>query len=83
MGMSIVEMALRFILSNPDISTCLVGARSKKEVRASVEIADMGPLPAEALARLDEIRDMVPFRPYEEPYSMPFNKNYQGPRMIR
>lgn len=82
-GMSIVEMALRFVLSNPDISTCLVGARSKFEVRSSVEIESMGPLPEEVLSRLDEISNMVPFRPYEEPYNMPFNKNYQGPRMIR
>jgi len=32
---------------------------------------------------LDEIAEMVPFRPYEEPYNMPFNKNYKGPGLIR
>jgi aryl-alcohol dehydrogenase-like predicted oxidoreductase len=81
--MSIVEMSLRFLLSNPDISTALVGARSKEEIRSSVTIAEKGPLPEDVLKRLDEIAQMVPFRPYEEPYNMPFNKDYKGPGMIR
>jgi aryl-alcohol dehydrogenase-like predicted oxidoreductase len=73
------ELALRFVLSNPDISCTLMGARSQAEVDANVEAAEKGPLPVEVLARLDEIAAMVPFRPFEEPFSLPFGRGYRGP----
>ncbi len=76
---SLPEMGLRFAISNPDISTVLMGASSMNEVEQNVSSVEKGPLPQDILKRLDEIADMVPFRPYEEPFSMPFGRAYNGP----
>ena len=73
------ELALRFVLSNPDISCTLTGARSVAEVEANVAAAERGPLSEEVLGRLGEIAAMVPFRPFEEPFVMPFGRSYRGP----
>jgi aryl-alcohol dehydrogenase-like predicted oxidoreductase len=78
-GMPLPELGLRFVISNPDISMTLMGARSVAEVEANVAAVARGPLPAELLARLREIADMVPFRPYEEPFGLPFERPYRGP----
>ncbi len=75
----IAEVALRFVLSNPDVSLTLMGARSVEEVEANVKAAEAGPLSPELLARLDEIAAMVPFRPFKEPFSLPFGREYRGP----
>jgi len=78
------ELGLRFVLSNPDISTVLMGARSVEEVEANVRAAEKGPLPADLLARIQEIAAMVPFRPFEEPFSPPFGRpERQGPGWAR
>jgi len=78
-GLPIAEVALRFVISNPDISTVLMGARSADEVEQNVAAVEKGPLPDEALARLDEIAAMVPFRPFEEPFGLPFGGQHHGP----
>jgi aryl-alcohol dehydrogenase-like predicted oxidoreductase len=79
LNMDIAEVALRFVLSNPNIHTTLMGARSAEEVEKNVAAAERGPLPDEVLARLDEIAAMVPFRPFEEPFGLPFGGDYKGP----
>ena len=79
LGLPIAEVALRFVISNPDISTVLMGARSVEEVEQNVAAVEKGPLPDEVLARLDEIAAMVPFRPFEEPFGLPFGGHYHGP----
>jgi aryl-alcohol dehydrogenase-like predicted oxidoreductase len=68
------ELALRFVLSNPDVSSVLMGARSVSEVELNVAAAEAGPLAEDVLARLDEIAAMVPFRPFEEPFVLPFGR---------
>jgi aryl-alcohol dehydrogenase-like predicted oxidoreductase len=73
------ELALRFVLSDPRVSTTLMGARSTEEVEANVAAAERGPLPEEVLARLQEIADLVPFRPFEEPFGLPFGRQARGP----
>ncbi|MFO0965901.1 MAG: aldo/keto reductase [Gemmataceae bacterium] len=82
-GMSIVELCLRFALSNPDVSTVLIGPKTAEQVEASVAAAAKGPLPPDILHRLDAIAAMVPFRPFEEPMILPFNnpRGYHGPGM--
>jgi hypothetical protein len=35
------------------------------------------------LKRLDEIAAMVPFRPFEEPFGLPFTREYWGPATAR
>ncbi|MFN8488941.1 MAG: aldo/keto reductase [Caldilineaceae bacterium] len=82
--LSLPELGLRFVLSNPDISTVLMGARSVEEVEANVRAAEKGPLPADLLARIQEIAAMVPFRPFEEPFGLPFGRpERQGPGWAR
>lgn len=71
-GMGIVEMAMRFVISNPEIDCVLSGARSKKEVAENIKLIEKGPLPADILKELDEIYALVPFRPSLEQFDMPF-----------
>ncbi|MHB9022823.1 MAG: aldo/keto reductase [Armatimonadota bacterium] len=80
-NLPIAEVGLRFVISNPDISCVLMGARSPQEVEQNVAAVAKGPLPADVLARLDEIAAMVPFRPFEEPFGLPFGAEYTGPGM--
>ena len=77
--MPVAELALRFVLSNKNVSCVLSGARSVEEIKQNVSFAEKGPLSADILKRLDVIADMVPFRPYEEPFSLPFDREYKGP----
>lgn len=79
LGIPLPELALRFVYSNPDISTVLMGSRSVAEVEANVEAVQRGPLPKDVLARIQEIAEMVPFRPFEEPFGLPFGRDYTGP----
>jgi len=79
LAMPLPELALRFVLSNPDVSCTLMGARSEREVEENVAAVARGPLPEEVLARLDEIAARVPFRPFEEPFGLPFGRPYRGP----
>jgi aryl-alcohol dehydrogenase-like predicted oxidoreductase len=48
-SMNMPEMALRFILSNPDVSTTIVGMREPDHVRKNVATSDAGPLDAALL----------------------------------
>ncbi len=50
------ELALRFILSNPTVSTVIPGMRKLSHVKANIEASDAGPLPAELLAELKKHR---------------------------
>ncbi len=52
---SLVEASLRFALTNPGVSSVLVGYSSLEHLDQAVEIAAKGPLPAEAMARLPEV----------------------------
>jgi aryl-alcohol dehydrogenase-like predicted oxidoreductase len=79
LGIPLPELALRFVLSNPDIHLTLMGARSLAEVEANARAVERGPLPRDVLARLDEIAALVPFRPFEEPFGLPFGRPYIGP----
>jgi aryl-alcohol dehydrogenase-like predicted oxidoreductase len=51
-GVTMAELALRFILSNPDVSVVIPGMRSISHVEANVAASDAGPLSPELLARL-------------------------------
>jgi len=73
------ELALRMVVSNPVISTVLTGARSVEEVEQNVRSIEAGPLSEDILSRLQEIADMVPYRPFEEPFGLPFGRFYKGP----
>jgi len=51
-GVSMADMALRFILSNPDVRTVIPGMRKLANVEANVAAAAAGPLSPELIARL-------------------------------
>ncbi len=51
-GSTMAEMALRFILSNPDVSTVIPGMRKISNVDANAAASATGPLPPELIAQL-------------------------------
>ncbi len=51
-GMTMAELALRFILSNKNVSTVIPGMRKISNVEANVATSDAGPLPADLRKRL-------------------------------
>jgi len=53
---SLVEAAIRFAISKPEISTVLVGISDMRQLEQAADAVSRGPLPAEALRRLDQIR---------------------------
>lgn len=55
-GMTLPELALRFILASPDATTVIPGMRRVRHVEANLGISDGGPLPADMLARLRQHR---------------------------
>jgi aryl-alcohol dehydrogenase-like predicted oxidoreductase len=55
-GMSLPEMALRFILSNPDVSTTIIGMRKPEHVRGNIGTSDAGPLDPDLLPALKSHR---------------------------
>jgi aryl-alcohol dehydrogenase-like predicted oxidoreductase len=55
-SMTLPEMALRFILSNPAVSTIIVGMRKLDHVRQNIAISDAAPLDAALLAALKKHR---------------------------
>jgi aryl-alcohol dehydrogenase-like predicted oxidoreductase len=79
LGMTLPELALRFVISNPHISTTLTGARSVTEVEQNVRSVEEGPLPQDVRDEIQAIAALVPFRPFEEPFGLPFNRPYKGP----
>ena len=77
--MPIVELAMRFVISNPAIHCVLTGSKSVEELDQNAAGVLKGPLPSDVLKRVDEISAMVPFRPFCEPFSLPFGRPYAGP----
>ena len=55
-GMTMPELALRFILANPDVDVVIPGMRKPANVRANVAASDGTPLPTRLLERLREHR---------------------------
>ncbi len=55
-GMTLPEMALRFVLSNPDVSVVIPGMRQPGRVSANVAASEAGPLEPALLAELRKHR---------------------------
>ncbi len=55
-GMTLPEMALRFILNNPDVGTIIPGMRKRSHVESNLAASDRGPLPAALHAELRKHR---------------------------
>lgn len=83
LDMPLPELAIRWVLSNSVVSTVLSGSRSVVEVEQNVGYVASGPLPKSVMDRVQEIAELVPFRPFEEPFGLPFTRAYRGPGMAR
>ncbi|NLE50650.1 MAG: aldo/keto reductase, partial [Chloroflexi bacterium] len=60
-GMSMAEMAMRFILSNPAVATVIPGMRRLRHVDANIGASDGNGLPADLIEKLRAHRwDRVP-----------------------
>jgi aryl-alcohol dehydrogenase-like predicted oxidoreductase len=55
-GLTMPEMALRFILNNKDVSTIIPGMRKRRHVEANISAGDRGPLDAALRAELGKHR---------------------------
>ncbi|MHA6248755.1 aldo/keto reductase [Pontibacter sp. CAU 1760] len=55
-GMTMPEMALRFILSNPDVSTTIPGMRKAQHVKSNLSASDGKGLPKDLLQELKQHR---------------------------
>jgi aryl-alcohol dehydrogenase-like predicted oxidoreductase len=55
-GSSMPEMALRFILGNPSVSTIIPGMRKSKNVESNIAASDLGSLPPNLLEKLRDHR---------------------------
>ena len=55
-SMSMPEMALRFILGNPIVSTIIPGMRKLDHVKANIHASDAGPLPDTLMKQLKDHR---------------------------
>jgi aryl-alcohol dehydrogenase-like predicted oxidoreductase len=55
-GMSLPEMALRFVLSNPTVSTQIIGMRKLDHVQQNIAMSDQGPLSPDLLKELKKHR---------------------------
>jgi aryl-alcohol dehydrogenase-like predicted oxidoreductase len=55
-GVTMTEMALRFILNNPVVSTIIPGMRKLEHVKSNLEASEAGPLPADLQRELRQHR---------------------------
>jgi aryl-alcohol dehydrogenase-like predicted oxidoreductase len=51
-GEALADLALRFVVSNPDMATVIAGMRSVEHLAANAAAVEAGPLPADRLAAL-------------------------------
>jgi aryl-alcohol dehydrogenase-like predicted oxidoreductase len=54
---SLIELAVRFVISHEGVSTALVGYSTLEHLEYAAEAANKGPLPREALERLATLQD--------------------------
>ena len=55
-SLTLPELALRFILSNPDVATIIPGMRKTAHVQSNIAASDVGSLPADLLHELQKHR---------------------------
>jgi aryl-alcohol dehydrogenase-like predicted oxidoreductase len=59
--MSLPELALRFILANPTVTTTIPGMRRRERVETNLDVSDKPPLAPDVVGRLRAHRwDRVP-----------------------
>lgn len=82
--MELPVLCLRWALAVEGVSTVLTGPRNVAQLEQNFKAVEQGPLPAEVSTRLDEIYQMLPYRPYEEPSGCRIPHDaYWGPGPVR
>jgi len=56
-GISVLELTLRYLIADRDVTAVLVGASTPAEIEESVGAAEKGPLPADLHQTLEELVD--------------------------
>lgn len=51
-----VQLAIRFAITNPELSTALVGFSDEHQIDQAVSFAKRGPLPSATLAKIEDLR---------------------------
>ena len=49
----------RFVLTNPSVDICMMGARNPEEMKENLMTLDLGPMPEDALTRMRKIGDHI------------------------
>lgn len=82
--MELPVLCLRWALGVEGVSTVLTGPRNVAQLEQNFKALEQGPLPADISRRLDEIYNMLPYRPYEEPSGCRLEHDgYWGPGPVR
>ena len=82
--MELPVLCLRWALAVEGVSTVLTGPRNVAQLEQNFKAVEQGPLPAEVSTRLDEIYQMLPYRPYEGPSGCRIPHDaYWGPGPVR
>lgn len=58
-GMDLAEMGIRYLLSDPQVSTVIPGPRSVAQLEQNLAAAAQGPLPPEVFERVEQIAQAV------------------------
>ena len=84
MGIELPVLYLRWALGVEGVSTVLTGPRSLEQLEQNFEAVDAGPLHEEVEARLEQVYNMCPHRPFEEPAGCRLEyTDYWGPAALR
>ena len=51
-----IDLAIRYVISNPNLTTTEIGIASLEEVQAAASAVNRGPLPDDVMAELQQIR---------------------------
>jgi len=54
-GATMAQLALRWILMWPEVSTVIPGAKTPEQARANAEAADLAPVRAETMLRVEQL----------------------------
>ncbi len=82
-GIELPVLCVRWALGLKGVSTVLTGPRNIAQLEQNYSATEEGPLPEDINKRLDEIYEMVPYRPFEEPAPPCFERTYWGPGHLR
>lgn len=58
LDLNMIQLAVRYVLSFPEIHSHTLGARALAHIKDNIATAEMGPLPADVVARINAIQDM-------------------------